>query len=87
MAALANPTVMLMELRLLRIQLVPVKIMPITDATVAPQVKGIDIALYLIHMFLHCITIAVLKAPGLTGILWKYQKICLLPLSMAHKAR
>ncbi len=36
MATLANPTVMLVELRLRRVQLVPVKIMPITDATVSP---------------------------------------------------
>jgi hypothetical protein len=53
MAALANPMVMLMELRLLRVQLVPVKIMPITDATVSPQVEGINISFDLIHVFLH----------------------------------
>jgi hypothetical protein len=53
MAALANPMVMLMELRLFCVQLIPVKIMPITDATVSPQVKGINISFCLIHVLLH----------------------------------
>ena len=58
MAALANPVVMLVELRLLRVQLVPVKIMPITDATVSPQVEGIRVSLCLIQVFLHFDTLA-----------------------------
>jgi hypothetical protein len=53
MATLANPTVMLMQLGLLRIQLVPVEIMPITDTTVSPQVEGINISFGLIQGFLH----------------------------------
>jgi len=53
MAALANPMVMLMELGLLRIQLVPVKVVAITDTTVPSQVEGIRISLCLIHVFLH----------------------------------
>lgn len=53
MAALANPVVMLMELRLLRVQLVLVKIMPITDTTVSPQVEGIRISFCLIQVFVH----------------------------------
>jgi hypothetical protein len=58
MAALANPMVMLMELRLFCVQLIPVKIMPITDATVSPQVEGIRVSLCVLQVFLHCHTIA-----------------------------
>jgi spore maturation protein SpmA len=53
MAALANPMVMLVKLRLLCVQLVPVKIVPIADATVSSQVEGIRISFCLIQMSLH----------------------------------
>ena len=59
MAALANPMVMLMKLRLLCVQLVPVKIVPIADATVSSQVERIRISLCLIQVFLHSSTLAV----------------------------
>jgi hypothetical protein len=55
MAILADPMVMLMELRLLRVQLLPVKIVPIADATVSPQVDGFRISFCLIQVFLHLI--------------------------------
>jgi hypothetical protein len=53
MAALTNPIVVLMELRLLCVQLFPVEIMSVTDATVSPQVEGIRVSLCLIQVFLH----------------------------------
>ena len=53
MAALANPMVVLMELGLLCVQLVPVKIMSVTDAAVSPQVEGIRVSLCAIQVFLH----------------------------------
>jgi hypothetical protein len=53
MAALTNPIVVLMELSLLCVQLFPVKIMSVTDATVSPQVEGIRVSLCLIQVFLH----------------------------------
>jgi hypothetical protein len=53
MAALTNPVVVLMELRLLRVQLFPVKIMSVTDAAVSPQVEGIRVSLCVIQVFLH----------------------------------
>jgi hypothetical protein len=59
MAALTNPMVMLMELRLCRVQLVPVKIVPIADATVSPQIEGIIISFCLIQVFLHSNPLAV----------------------------
>ena len=45
--------VVLMELGLLCVQLVPVKIMPVTDAAVSPQVEGIRVSLCMIQFFLH----------------------------------
>ncbi len=59
MAALTDPVVMLVKLRLLRIHLVPIKIVPIADATVSPQVERIIISFCLIHVFLYCHTLAV----------------------------
>lgn len=62
--------VMLVELSLLCVQLVPVKIMSITHATVSPQVEGILASLCLIHLFLH------------TEILWQ-QRVWLQPLPVS----
>jgi hypothetical protein len=62
MAALANPMVVLVKLRLLCVQLVPVKIVPIADATVSPQVEGIRISFCLIQMLLHYLGLCDLSA-------------------------
>ncbi len=43
---------MLMELDMLYVKFIPVKIMTVADATVAPQKKSIRIVFALIHKFL-----------------------------------
>jgi len=51
-ATLANPVVVLMELGVLRVQLVPEKKVSIADATVSPQIEGIRIFFTAIQYFL-----------------------------------